>query len=224
MKKIEHKNVEEYLSILWKNLQSQGISGEKLSLQNILISKYSEKHRAYHNTNHILTMLFEFEKVKSFLVDPVAVETAIWFHDVVYDTHSTNNEKQSTEVFEKTAKQLGLSNKFTTKVKNLILATKHNTILTDNDAQFLADIDLTALGKLEKDFKKDGIKIRKEYSWVPENRFVSERIKLLQSFLNRPTIFYTHFFQEKYEHVAQKNLKQAIKILQFSEGKDSKRS
>ena len=97
--------------------------------------------------------------------------------------------------------------------KELILATKHDVPPLNHDARFLVDIDLASLGYPEREFNKNTARIRAEYNWVSKETFNRERAKLLQSFLDRPSIYLTEFFHNKYEAQARKNLARAIKQL-----------
>lgn len=47
---------------------------------------YSKPSRVYHTLPHIVHCFLEFDSVKHFLKNPEAVELAIWFHDIVYET------------------------------------------------------------------------------------------------------------------------------------------
>ena len=62
-----------------------------------LIPIYSSPDRAYHNLAHIQACLSEFEAVRSLASNPTAMQTAIWFHDVIYDTHAHDNEERSAD-------------------------------------------------------------------------------------------------------------------------------
>jgi predicted metal-dependent HD superfamily phosphohydrolase len=58
-------------------------------------------NRHYHNLAHLLCM-FDFVKRASkagiTLVDPAAVEWAVWFHDIIYQPSSKSNEAESAEL------------------------------------------------------------------------------------------------------------------------------
>jgi predicted metal-dependent HD superfamily phosphohydrolase len=69
------------------------------------------------------------------------------------------------------------------------------------------------LGKPEKEFDAYEVGIRKEYDWVPLADFCTGRSKILQSFINRPSIYLTEIFRDKYESAARKNLERSIKRL-----------
>lgn len=179
---------------------------------NQLIVNYGSSHRFYHTICHILGCLDEFEEVKPVLHDPDAVEMAIFFHDIVYDTHAKDNEEKSAELAVTMMKMLNLHQSFRECVARLILATKHDIPPDNFDAQTLADIDLAPLGCSEREFDKNMAKIRKEYEWVPDEKFREGRVAFLKSLLppNRHNIYRTQFFRVKYEEKARQNLTRAI--------------
>jgi hypothetical protein len=52
--------------------------------------------------------------------------------------------------------------------------------------------------------------VRKEYSWVPAMLFRRTRATILQSFLNRPSVYATVNFRDRLENAARDNLRSAI--------------
>lgn len=204
---------------LFDNLLSVGVTGEGKDFWKRLIIPYLDNSRHYHDLNHIRSMLEEFGQIKHLLNDPLAVEMAIWFHDFIYDTSPpdvcvASNEDRSAYHAERVIRDLGLSDSFADKVKDLILATKHNFIPLDNDAQYLVDLDLLVLGKSESEFDLYENGIRKEYSFIADDVFAKKRAEILRGFLGRDFIFLTEYFREKYEAPARKNLKRSISRLE----------
>lgn len=178
-----------------------------------LVRCYQESHRAYHALKHINDSLDEFEKIKYILQDPCAVEMAILFHDAIYKAGAKDNEEKSAELAKDLIRKVPvLDSSFIKRVAELIIATKHDIAPTDFDVQVIVDIDLASLGYSEREFDKNAAKIRKEFSWVPEEQFRAGRIAFLKSLLppNRDTIYLTQFFRDKYEAQAQKNITRAI--------------
>ena len=55
--------------------------------------------------------------------------------------------------------------------------------------------------------------IRKEYSFVPESLYRSERGKVLRSFLTREFIYYTRVMRESHEEAARINIENEIEEL-----------
>lgn len=195
---------------LWKNFDAAK-KAEDLFYQ--LINAYNERYRAYHNINHIRLCLNEFDQVKDRLKDPKEVELAIWFHDVIYDPRSTNNEKESAEYTVLELKKHGTTCIRIDKVKDLILATKHDRSINTSDAEYLVDIDISIFGYSPDIYNKYELNIRKEYDWVPIAIYRKKRKELLMSFLTKDKIYHTNFFSNKYERIARSNLKAAIKSL-----------
>jgi predicted metal-dependent HD superfamily phosphohydrolase len=95
----------------------------------------------------------------------------------------------------------------------LILATQHHTPPTRLDAALLVDIDLSILGRSSAEFDRYNAAIQQEYQWVPEAPYREARAKVLQSFLDRPAIYLTPHFHDRYEAQAHQNLTQAIRNL-----------
>ena len=192
----------------WTALMSSlGNPRESDTVLNDLLTRYSEPHRRYHNLAQIVAMLDELELVRE---NDSAVALAIWFHDAVYNPKAKDNEELSAKLAKDSIKQIGLSDSLGEQVNNLVMATKHTTVPVDRSAQILVDIDLVVLGKPEKEFDAYEVGIRKEYEWVPQSDFCANRSRILQSFLDRPSIYSTELFRDKYENTARKNLEQAI--------------
>ena len=199
---------------LWKRIGAQG-DGQKVYSE--LTTRYSEKHRAYHTLAHIDACLNELEQVRHLAKDPDAIEMALWYHDAVYETQSTINEEKSAALFREMARGASLTEAFISQVVNLILVTKHVQVPNNPDAQLLVDIDLSILGQTADRFDEYEQQVRKEYEWVPTKDFIIGRSKILKSFLERPTIYSTNFFRNKYEISARINIDRSLtKLSQHS--------
>ncbi len=108
---------------------------------------YSESHRKYHNLEHINFCLDEFNSVNGLLEDPNTVEFAIWYHDIIYKLGCQLNEEESAKLACQRGLDAWLGKLFSSKVKDLIIATKHDKVVQDNDTKYLLDIDLAILGQ-----------------------------------------------------------------------------
>jgi predicted metal-dependent HD superfamily phosphohydrolase len=62
-----------------------------------LVSEYQAKERRYHNLEHIAQCLKAFDDLRTLSQAPQAVELAIWFHDIIYDSKAKDNEERSAE-------------------------------------------------------------------------------------------------------------------------------
>lgn len=211
-----HKKVKFYsFLVLFHKL---GSKNSPQFVYNDLISRYSESHRKYHTLDHIKSCLDEFKQVKTFSQDPLAIEFAIWFHDAVYNTHRKDNEEKSAKLAIKVIKKLKLPKKYISKVTSLILATKHDTEPIDNDEKLICDIDLSSLGLPDDEYEQNSLKIRQEYNWVAKDQYILGRSKVITSFLNKPSIFYTEYFKNKYEKQARHNLLNELERLPYTRG------
>ncbi|MCP5095394.1 MAG: hypothetical protein GY943_07575, partial [Chloroflexi bacterium] len=60
-----------------------------------IVTRYGENGRYYHTLTHIQHVLETAKTVKSLAQDWTAVQLAIWFHDIIYDPQSLDNEEKS---------------------------------------------------------------------------------------------------------------------------------
>ncbi len=196
----------------WMTLMSAlgNPKGSEAVLKELLV-RYSEPHRYFHNLAHIVAMLDELELVDE---KDSAIAFAIWFHDAVYDSKAKDNEEQSAKLAKDSIKMMDLPDSLGEQVNDLIITTKHTAVPSNRAAHILVDIDLMILGKPEQEFDAYEVGIRKEYEWVPQPDFCTGRSKIIESFLNRPSIYSSELFRNKYESTARKNLKRSIKQLQ----------
>jgi len=171
---------------------------------------YDEPQRAYHNAAHICDCLTQFDRARSSAERPDEIETAIWFHDVVYDTHAKDNEDRSADWADSDLANAGIPLDFRERIRQLILATKHDREPTTADERLLVDIDLSILGRDPDVFNAYDRAIRREYEWVPEAEFRVVRAKILEEFLDRTSVFRTVAFQA-FEEQARRNLERAVR-------------
>ena len=187
---------------LWKRA---GLTGDAGAVFADLERRYAEPHRSYHVLAHVVHALDEFERLRPLAKDPEAIELAIWFHDAVYNPLARDNEKQSGEL----ARSVGAGQK----VVDLILATRHDSVPDDLDARILVDVDLAILGQPEAEYDGYEQGIGVEYSAVPEPLFKAGRAAVLRSLLERPRIYGTDLFLERYEAQARQNLGRSLQSL-----------
>jgi predicted metal-dependent HD superfamily phosphohydrolase len=175
-----------------------------------LVSAYQQPERPYHNLDHIRACLDEFDDVRQSCRDRDAIEAAIWFHDAIYDPLRGDNEQKSAEFARRLLARCGVSSAFCDRVEELILVTRHDRVPADPDAQLLADIDLSILGKPWQIFDDYERAIRGEYAYVIDADFRAGRAKVLQRFLDRERIYSTEVFHARYEAAARENLQRSV--------------
>lgn len=191
---------------------------------------YTEPHRHYHDISHIKNCLmvmepFRYELNRNVYCGAAVVESAIWFHDIIYNTQSNTNEEDSARLarylmFEVGIRGTDVDTLIRAQVVRMILLTKHlgassETPLTWEEELFL-DIDLSILGASPHAFQKYDEDIQKEYSWVPADVYCQKRAEVLQNFLNREHIYLNPAMRDSYEHQARVNLENAIKNLKVT--------
>lgn len=180
-------------------------------LFNGIVATYEAPERTYHNLFHIVSMLDEAQQCDFGLQHPPEFLLSIWLHDIVYDTHATNNEEKSAEVAKWIASRLGMPEHTLACIERDIMATKHvSEPEKDFYTRLIADLDLSILGKTEREFDSYETSIRQEYVWVSETVYRVKRADILTTLLDRPYIYGHAFFRVRYEEQARKNLRRSI--------------
>lgn len=197
----------------WQLLMEKFQISSNQDMFEALVSAYGEKHRFYHNENHVDNVLEQLDAVSEEADSPHEIELALWFHDAIYNPFSTSNELDSANW----ASEFLLSNnrpeQVAERVHQLIMATLHKGKQGDPDEELMVDIDLTILGAKKSVYDEYEKNIRKEYELVPILVYKSRRKEILAGFLARDRIFKNNYFYEKFERQARINLKNAIKAL-----------
>jgi len=183
-----------------------------------LLYSYMHPRREYHTLDyHIGDCLNEFESARTFILQQtdkiLELQFSLWFHDVIYKSKS--DEEESAICAAETLRKYNKPEKFIDDVSRLILITKHKEIPKKTDEKIIVDIDLSVFGKNSRKFNEYEEKIRREYYYVGQKLFAEKRIEILEKFLdkNRPSIYFTDFFREKYEARARINLERSISKL-----------
>jgi predicted metal-dependent HD superfamily phosphohydrolase len=196
---------------LWQRL---GSKTEAAPIFAELTARYAEPQRAYHTLAHIIDCLAQFDAAQHLAKRPDEVEAAIWFHDVIYDSHASDNEAASADWAAERLQNGGIGADRVDRIIELILATRHTAVPTEADTQLLIDIDLSILGRAPVEFDEYERQVRQEYSWVSEPAFRQGRAQILENFLARTTIYQTPFFHSQFEAPARANLARSLRRLQ----------
>ncbi|WP_231970178.1 HD domain-containing protein [Tenacibaculum jejuense] len=181
------------------------------SLWNELEKHYKEKHRTYHNLKHLEEIFSYFDRYKDELKDSNLVSFSIFYHDVVYNIWKKDNEEKSADFAVDRLRKL-LSKDDLNIIFNQIIATKTHEG-SDNDTRFLIDFDLAILGQSSEIYQQYAKLIRKEYKLVPDILYKNGRKKVLHHFIDKPFIYKTNTFTDRYEKQAKFNLKTELNTL-----------
>ena len=201
------QNYTEPFQQYWAQFSSQlKLDAQQTSiLFNLLFNAYTESQRYYHTIQHIVECLDMFHQVRDQLNDPIAVEWAIWFHDIVYDPQASDNEEQSADLMQKKCGHL-LSSDQIKKVYAWILATKKHKPSNDQDLNYLLDIDLAILGSSRSRFAVYEQQIQQEYAWVEPELYKQKRAEVLRHFYQMQPLYQTEYFMNLLENRAKLNL------------------
>lgn len=181
---------------------------------------YSEPFRYYHTLAHIDEMLHAVKPFFNKLQEADSVLFAIWFHDIIYVARNTDNEQKSAELACKLLKKIQIPTSVLDKSTDLILKTaKHFERNPDNDfdTQLFLDIDLMILGAKPQIYNEYLKKIRKEYSYLSDNKFIKGRLSFIKKILDEKYIFQVPVFRNLYEKKARLNIGREVKMLKNME-------
>ena len=192
-----------------------------LALADTLLRAYQQPHRRYHTLSHIDEMLQAFDAQRGAWQRPRAVEWAVWFHDVVYETaenHYPDNEAQSARLMVQLLEASpgeSLAQWDKDLARRLVLSTHAHRVLAADfssaereDAQRFMDLDLRVLARQWRDVQAFDAAIREEFSQYTDEQFATRRIHALQALAK------TSVFQGPQttvlEPLAQENLRKLI--------------
>lgn len=211
----------------WRNL-GVALGARDQALDEVyrqLDHRYREAHRFYHTWEHIASCLHELDSAAHLCARPQVVELALWFHDVVYDPHATDNEERSATLLSEAVLRLAVEPEISVVAQGLVRATAHfaeegwgamdlqGAGEIDQDMRVTLDIDLATLGSPSVQYDRHEKEIRQEYAFLTEGEWREGRGKLIEAFLARPRIYRTDFFRARYETQARENLTRSLKRL-----------
>jgi predicted metal-dependent HD superfamily phosphohydrolase len=152
-----------------------------------LITRYSEPHRHYHTTKHLLDVLTMIDQLADDY-DLFLVQLAAWYHDAVYaiPAGQISNEEASARLALRELSLVGLEQEDLNQVARLVRLTEtHQPGLRDPEGELLCDADLAILASDPADYAEYVAAIRAEYAKVPEEQFLAGRLAVLTGLANR---------------------------------------
>jgi predicted metal-dependent HD superfamily phosphohydrolase len=179
-----------------------------------LEARWREPHRHYHTMQHLDECLARFATVRSEAVRPDEVEAALWLHDAIYDPHAADNEERSAALAGEMLAAGGVGEAAIERVREMILATRHDMRPPPGDIALVCDIDLAILGESDARFAEYERQVRAEYAWVPAPIYRIRRRAILHGLLARTQLFITPSLRERFEAAARANLTRALARLQ----------
>jgi predicted metal-dependent HD superfamily phosphohydrolase len=173
--------------------------------------RYTQPHREYHNLMHIEDVLLRIEELEPPPEHELSLALAAWFHDAVYQPGQPDNEDRSAYAAYDALEQIGAGPDLITEVVRLIrLTADHDPDPDDVAGAVLCDADLAILAASRDRYVGYATAIRQEYIHVPQAEFRAGRAKVLQSLLDRPTIYSTPHARQHWEAQARRNIADEI--------------
>jgi len=205
------------ISVRWHTL-SASVQADPAAASQVwwqLCERFCEPHRRYHDLSHITALLMQAEHWHDHLHDAHVVHLAIWFHNAVYDPRQRDNEERSADLARCALLAMQVDESLIPSVTACIAATAGHRVTTTEvaDMPLFLDLDLAILGSDPADYLRYSAAIRAEYDWVDEENYRAVRSKVLQSFIDRPTLYFTAPLREAYEARARDNLRAELQAL-----------
>ncbi len=216
--------LDEIIRTHWRSLEAS----HKPSAWGALDRGYREAHRAYHSWEHIAELLEKLGEFQALAARPALIATAVFWHDSVYTTQAPDGAKRSDLENVRDSADLFLRHTLlnaddAAAVHELIMATADHTRAEvkmehydgfAGDLDLFLDLDLSPLAAPWKIFAENLENIRFEFAWVPERKFYSNQIGMLEGFLKADArLFRRAETRRKWLVAAKDNLKFCIVAL-----------
>jgi predicted metal-dependent HD superfamily phosphohydrolase len=177
---------------------------------NELLGRHLQPHRRFHSLRHLEECFASFAPMRSETEHPGEVQLALWFHDATYFPRRKDNEESSARFAEQVLRKAGAAPETLQRIRELILATRHDAVPHTQDARVLVDVDLSILGAASERFDEYETQLRAEYAHVPDVVFRVGHARILKQMLARPSIYCTAQFKSLLEAQARKNIERAL--------------
>lgn len=190
---------------VWKNSFEGQNKKQIKKCFDALVLCYEEKHRHYHNLEHVQYLIDQINELELIRRDRLILIYTAFYHDVIYTPGSTQNEVKSSEFAINQLTQLKVDVSIIRSVERSILATSNHK--SDNTlTQLFLDIDLSILAASAVRYKKYSKAIKMENIAFPACLYQFNRKRFIQKTLKKSQIFLTDLYLSRYELLARKNL------------------
>lgn len=204
--------MEKQLYTDWLQLSQQKDTKVAQQCFETVIKYYQQKHRFYHTLTHLNDVFTQLKKLQLSTYDRLILAHVTLFHDVIYESSSTENEFQSAQFAERWLTRLGISKDVQNHIKQIIIDTKTH-VSDDPLAQLFFDMDMSILGSSKEVYKAYTKAIQEEYSTIPKLLYRIGRKRFIKQLLSREWVFNTKVYRDVYEKQARVNLNCELKSL-----------
>ena len=158
-----------------------------------MLEQYNEKHRFYHNANHISYIKSKIDELNISNLNKNILHTVADYHDVVYDPKESDNEEKSVDFFK--LNQTSVSSEYVDIVCNIIMDTKLRVPPESALSRLFWEIDNSILLSDFKTLLSYEDSIFKEYQFVSYDVYKQKRIDFLQNTI------YNEYFKPNSENL-----------------------
>jgi predicted metal-dependent HD superfamily phosphohydrolase len=177
---------------------------EGVELGDDLIARWSERHRRYHNLDHLLAVLRRLDWLGA---SAQSTCLAAWYHDAFYAPDRDDNERRSAELASTTLPVVGVAEPVVSEVCRLVALTgSHSPDGQDLAGGALCDADLAVLGSTPAAYASYRRALRAEYGYLDAAAWRAGRASVLGSILDRRHIYSTIPGRARWEATARRNL------------------
>lgn len=183
-----------------------------------LLARHREKHRRHHTATHVAMVIRHVQELSQVeAVDHLdEVVAAAFYHDAVYEPAYPANERASARLARRDLASIGWTEASVERVGTMIEATEHLAPTGDDptgDTAVLLDADLAVLGADPADYGSYVKGVRGEYRNLDDDEWRTGRTQVLQSFLDRTSIYATANGRERWEQRARANIESELATL-----------
>ncbi len=180
-----------------------------------LLDRWTEPHRRYHTTAHLLAVLEALDQLLEPADEPLrdVVLLAAWFHDAVYEGAAGEDERASAALAVERLHSI-VSDSVSGEVERLVLLTvTHAPEPQDRAGQLLCDADLSVLGSGTSEYARYVAAVRDEYAHIPAKEFTEGRRVVLQRLLALDPLYRTAEGRKRWTWRARANLERELASL-----------
>jgi predicted metal-dependent HD superfamily phosphohydrolase len=154
-----------------------------------VVAAWSEPHRRYHDLAHLAAVLGVAGQLAADAPDPDAVLLAAWYHDVVYDPQSEDNEEVSAARARAGLRGLVPDERVEEVARLVLLTATHEPAPGDVNGAALCDADLAVLAGPPAAYAAYASAVRAEYGHLSDEQFTAGRIAVLEHLLTLPRLY-----------------------------------
>jgi predicted metal-dependent HD superfamily phosphohydrolase len=178
-----------------------------------VIAAWSEPHRRYHDLSHLAAVLGLVDALSEAADDADAVRLAAWYHDVVHDPRSAENEARSAGRARAGLRGLVPDDRLAEVERLVLLTVDHDPAPDDANGAVLCDADLAVLASPPEAYAAYASAVRAEYGHLSDADFTAGRIAVLERLLALPALYRLPEDDERWTATARANLAAELTLL-----------